>query len=291
MTRGWVIEDKGPDALREELPALVAVEPPLRLAARAYTALRAAITARELGAGRKLSVPALARQLNVSRTPVAEALARLEQEGLVVTVPNRGPFVAFLGADDVREIYEVREVLEGLVARLAALRADGREGARLRGLLGAQDRALHSGSVDAIMRVDMEFHRRLRVVAGNRRLAKVLQTLQDQVRTVFATSITIPGRREGALAEHREILASIERRDPDAAERAARTHISQVRAAVLARLASTTRVPAKGGGRVTRRRGAGGGPGPATAPVPTGAAKRRKRRTAGSRGRAGDLLS
>lgn len=216
--------------------ALAPLGPPPSLTSRAYEALRAAITSRGLPPGQKLSVPALARQLNVSRTPVKEALVRLEQEGLVATIPHRGPFVAFLGADDVREIYEVREVLEGLVAALAATRADGARRAALRRLLAEQARALRANDLDAIMRFDMAFHRELRSLAGNRRLATLLQTLQDQVRMVFATSITIPGRRQRAVAEHRKILAAVEARDPRAAERAAREHIRRVRDAVLAHL-------------------------------------------------------
>lgn len=199
-----------------------------------HDAIRGAITGRKLAPGSKLSVPELARRLNVSRTPVKEALTRLEQEGLVTTIPNRGPFVTSLGRDDVREVYQLRELLEGLVARLAAKKVDGPVVAALKGLVRAQETALASRSVEAIMEVDMEFHRRLRELAGNRRLDVLLRNLQDQIRIVFATSITIPGRREKAIAEHREILAAIEQRDPDAAERAARAHIRNVREAVLA---------------------------------------------------------
>ena len=102
------------------------------------------------------------------------------------------------------------------------------------GLLRAQEKALRGGGIETIMRVDMEFHHQLRELAGNRRLDALLRNLQDQVRIVFATSITIPGRREKAVGEHREILAAVEKRDPEAAERAARQHIRNVRKAVLA---------------------------------------------------------
>ena len=112
----------------------------------------------------------------------------------------------------------------------------GARRAALRRLLAEQARALRANDLDAIMRIDMAFHRELRSLAGNRRLAALLQTLQDQVRMVFATSITIPGRRQRAVAEHRKILAAVEARDPRAAERAAREHIRRVREAVLAHL-------------------------------------------------------
>lgn len=204
------------------------------LTALVHQAIRTAITTRKLPAGGKLSVPDLARRLKVSRTPVKESLARLEQEGLVSTIPNRGPFVAVLEADDAREIYQVREMLEGLVAHLATAKADAGAIRALRRLLQAQEKALRSGDLQAIMRVDMEFHRRLRVLSGNGRAAALLQNLQDQIRIVFATSIAIPGRREKAIAEHRRILAAIQKGDPDAAEQAAREHIRNIREAVLA---------------------------------------------------------
>lgn len=212
------------------------LEPPTSLAALAYQAIKAAITARTLPAGGRLSVPRLATQLKVSRTPVKEALARLEREGLVTTIPNRGSFVSLLGADDIREVYEIREMLEGLVARLAVQRAGPAAIRMLRALVRSQQKALRSADLDAIMKVDMEFHRRLRELAGNRRLNMLLQNLQDQIRIVFATSITIPGRREKAMAEHRGILAGVEKGDPEGAERAAREHIRNVREAVLASL-------------------------------------------------------
>lgn len=216
--------------------ALPVLAPPASLTALAYEALRSAITARTIPAGSKLSVPQLASQLKVSRTPVKEALARLEREGLVTTIPNRGSFVSLLGAGDISEVYQIREVLEGLVARLAVERAERAAVPTLRALVRSQQAALRSGDVNAIMRVDMAFHRHLQALAGNERLTALLQNLQDQIRIVFATSITIPGRREKAIAEHRRILAAIERGDAAGAERAARDHIRNVREAVLASL-------------------------------------------------------
>lgn len=215
------------------LDALPQLGSPASLTALAYEAIRAAITDRKLPAGSKLSVPELASRLKVSRTPIKEALARLEREELVSTIPNRGAFVSFLGADDVREVYQLREMLEGLVARLAAEKVDAPAILTLKGLVRAQEKALRADDLPTIIKTDMEFHRRLRELAGNRRLDALLQNLQDQVRIVFATSITIPGRRQKAIAEHREILEAIERADPEAAERAARGHIRNVREAVL----------------------------------------------------------
>ncbi len=233
--------------------ALPELAPPASLTALAYEAIRSAITARTIPAGSKLSVPQLASQLKVSRTPVKEALARLEREGLVTTIPNRGAFVSLLDASDISEVYQIREMLEGLVARLAVARAERPAILALRQLVRSQQEALRSGDVAAIMRADMAFHRHLQTLAGNGRLTALLQNLQDQIRIVFATSITIPGRREKAVAEHRHILAAIEQGDPEAAEQAAREHIRRVREAVLASLATAFPREPAGPSREDRR--------------------------------------
>jgi len=174
------------------------LENPASLTGLTYEAIRNAITGQKLPAGSKLSVPKLATRLNVSRTPVKEALARLERDGLVTTILNRGAFVSFLGFEDVREVYQLREMLEGLVARLVAEKAEASAIVTLKGLVRAQEKALRSGDREATMRMDMQFHRRLREFSGNRRVEVLLRNLQDQIRIVFATSIAIPGRREKA---------------------------------------------------------------------------------------------
>jgi DNA-binding GntR family transcriptional regulator len=206
------------------------------LSDRVYQALKRHILSQALKAGTKLSVPQLARQLGVSRTPVKEALERLSKDGLVTTLPNRGAFVAILREQDVNEIYQMREILEGLAARLAAVTIDEALLDRLRDLMGRHEAAVARGDLDAHVTIDLEFHRTIRERAGNRRLMDALDTLQDQIRIVFRTSATIPGRMQKAVEEHRAILRALERRDPDAAETAARRHILHIREAVLAHL-------------------------------------------------------
>jgi DNA-binding GntR family transcriptional regulator len=203
------------------------------LSDRVYRALKRSIVDRRLKAGSKLSVPRLATQLNVSRTPVKEALERLAQDGLVMTLPNRGAFVAILNPSDVDEIYQMREVLEGLATRLASARMDGELGVRLRDLLRQGEAAVSRSDIDEHIRIDLEFHRLIRERAGNGRLIRSLDMLQDQVRIVFRTSAAIPSRMSKALEEHGSILDALEAADPDRAERAARNHIRRIREAVL----------------------------------------------------------
>ncbi|MDR7486871.1 MAG: GntR family transcriptional regulator [Armatimonadota bacterium] len=219
-----------------EVDALGPLDAIPSLSDRVYEVLKRHLAERRLAPGSKLSVPRLARQLDVSRTPVKEALERLVRDGLVTTLPKRGAFVAILRTQDVDEIYQMREMLEGLAARLAAPAVDEPLVHRLRDLLEVHRAAVERDDLDAHVSADVEFHRAIRQRAGNRRLIHALDILQDQIRIVFKTSAAIPGRMRKAVEEHRAILAALERRDPDAAEAAARTHIRRIREAVLAHL-------------------------------------------------------
>lgn len=203
------------------------------LAERVYDTLKRFIIEQRLNPGSKLSVPRLAEQLGVSRTPVKEAVDRLAQEGLVTILPKRGAFVAILRQRDVEEIYEMREVLEGLASRLAAKRADPEFLRSLRLIHQRGEAAVQHSDLAAHTHIDLEFHRLIRERAENRRLIRALETLQQQIRIVFKTSATIPGRMQKAIAEHREILQALERGDPEEAERATRNHVRWIREAVV----------------------------------------------------------
>lgn len=203
------------------------------LADRVYETLKRFIIEQRLSPGSKLSVPRLAAQLGVSRTPVKEAVDRLAQQGLVTVLPNRGAFVAILHQRDVEEIYEMREVLEGLASRLAAKRVDRDFLRLLQAIYRRGEAAVRQRDVAAHTHFDLEFHRLIREHAGNRRLTWALETLQQQIRIVFKTSATIPGRMQKAIAEHREILQALERGSPEDAELATRNHVRWIREAVV----------------------------------------------------------
>lgn len=215
-------------------PILPQVESLPNLSDRVYSILRHYIAEQQLKGGSRLSVPRLAAQLGVSRTPVKEALERLSRDGLVTMLPNRGAYVSLVRREDVDEIYQMREMLEGLATRVAAGRMTPDLLSELAILLRQGEAAVAAGDVDAHIRVDLEFHRLIRERAGNRRLIRALDNLQDQIRIVFRTSASIPGRMSQALEEHHRILSALQAGDPDEAERAARDHVHRIRAAVLA---------------------------------------------------------
>ncbi len=200
---------------------------------RVYDVLKQYIVDQRLKPGSKLSVPRLAEQLRVSRTPVKESLERLARDGLVTILSNRGAYVAILHRADVNEIYQMREVLEGLAAGLAAPNVDTKLLLELRRLLSEGEAAVGKGDIWTHANIDLTFHRLIRERAENRRLLRALESLQNQIRVVLRTSATIPGRMEKALAEHRRILSALEARDPTQAEDAARDHVRKIREAVL----------------------------------------------------------
>lgn len=191
----------------------------------AYKALRQAILGRKIPPGQKLVVRVLAEELGLSPTPVKEALAALEREGLVVAVPHRGYFVLEPSLEDVREIYSLREVLEGLAARLA-VENDGRALLRkLERLFEKQREAAERGDIDTYGDLDLAFHRTFWEAAGSKRLLATAETIDGQIRMLINSSAAIPGRLPQSRAEHQAILQAVRDKDPQAAEAAMRTHV------------------------------------------------------------------
>ena len=195
------------------------------LSAQAYRALRQAILSRRYPPGARLVVRELAESLGLSPTPIKEALAALAREGLVRSVPHRGYQVPFLSAGDIREIYELRDALEGLAASLAAQRGGPELAQSLEETLNRQREAARAGDLEAYGDLDLAFHRLLWEASGNQRLRRMAENLDGQVRLLISTSAAVPGRLPQALEEHRVILTRIASADPAGAETAMRAHV------------------------------------------------------------------
>lgn len=197
-------------------------------------ALREAILDGALQPSAWLREDELARTLQVSRTPVREALRRLADEGLVVKTAHQGTVVAGLSLEDILALYVVRENLEGVAGRLAAVRCTPQ---LLAGLEAAQERmsrAVARGDAAELGRENLEFHRLLRTAAGNPYLERFLTQVEHAVRRLPVNTFVKPGRAEAVLAEHRAIIEAIRSRDGDAAEAAAKKHMHEARNVRLA---------------------------------------------------------
>jgi len=193
-----------------------------------YRALQGLLLRHRFVPGQKLNVEARARDLSVSRTPVWEALKKLEVEGVVQTRPRKGVYVTALDVDKVREIYVVREAVEGLAARLAAGHITAAE---LRGLersLDAQAAAGAAGDVPAFSRADIEFHNAIVQASRNDTLIRILGSLYGQILVLRLRTMNLKGRMRPSVREHQRIFAALKSGDPDRAEAAARRHIRMV---------------------------------------------------------------
>lgn len=203
------------------------------LADMVYEALRRSILEREFDPGEPLTEHDLSKRFGTSRTPVREALAKLERDRLVRVVPKKGAFVRTVSHDDVRELYQVREALEALVVRLAAPRLDRGE------LAGFETRfrelkARGSGlTYTEVRSLGEEFHSYLIKQAGNARLTEMLEHIREHIRAVWTMSILAPRRVQGLVREHLSIIDALKRADGRRAERLMIAHVRRVRETIF----------------------------------------------------------
>lgn len=206
------------------------IEPPERerVSDWAHRQIRAAILRGLRRPGDRLSIPALAAELGVSRSPVREAVQQLVREGLAAEEPHRGAVVARVDAEKLRGVYAVREVLEGLAARDAAEVATPADLDELEQLVAEHREAIDRGDMAAHVDLDMRFHRTTRLLSGNDVLVGFLDQIQGQIQLAMLTTSVRAGA-EHALHDHEHILAAIRFGDADAAEAAARSHVTRLR--------------------------------------------------------------
>lgn len=165
----------------------------------------------------------LADWLQMSRTPVRDALRRLESEGMLAHEPRHGLVVARLDRQAVMELYVMRELLEGTAARLCARHASDMEVMDLLELVTAEKKL--QGEFEALARHNQRFHEAVRRGAHNRYLEKALNAVNDSMGLLGRSQMLLPHRAQIALEEHAELARAIERRDAEGAEAAARRHV------------------------------------------------------------------
>jgi DNA-binding GntR family transcriptional regulator len=189
----------------------------------AYAVLREAIVTNILKPGMRLRADELAKKLGVSKTPVREALRKLQAEDLI-TLQGSALSVKVLTEAQLLEIYYTREALEGMAARLAAENAGAMDLANLRTILGEM-KGVHPDRERARLRaLTGEFQLALFRAARNDTLFRLLKHLQEQVRQYTGTTLSQPGRAKEAYAYCRNLFAAVARRDADEAERIARAN-------------------------------------------------------------------
>jgi DNA-binding GntR family transcriptional regulator len=193
--------------------------------------LRQDIASGAIAFGEKLSEARLAQRFGVSRMPVREALKELEAAGFVAIEHRRGTFVRRLSRPEILDLYEVREAVECMAARLCAARASNEIIAQLEEVLSALTDTVGSGDTDGYSATDERLHELIMQGAGNEPLAGYYHLLVQQLHRGLLSSIVTrrEGRMERSLAEHRAIVAALRARDAQAAEAAMRAHVQQGR--------------------------------------------------------------
>ena len=201
-----------------------------------YYRLREQIVSGELPPGYMLREAELAARFGVSKTPLREAFVRLEKDGFVTIPPYRSAVVAGYSQQDLRETYEVRELLEGQCAREAAVNIATEDLAALNRVIRDSEQALKSGETERLTALIDEFDTLLYAQCKNSKITAMLDNIRDHVTRIGRLTIAIPGRLESSVAEHRGIYEAIVSRDGPRAENLMRQHILSVMADQLASL-------------------------------------------------------
>src|SRR4030042_6128555 len=209
----------------------------LSLGNQAYQELKRIILERQIPPGGKLNEGDLAKALGISRTPIREAINRLEKEGLVKIIPQRGAFVVQFTEKDIYELVLIRENLEGLAAYLATSKMSEKDLAKLESSVEGFSEPFEEKEIRRYAREDFKFHQAVIQFSEAQRLISLISTLHDYIRIFRLTTIGVSGRMKTSLDEHRELLQAFRERRPEEAERRMREHIRHVRDGVMENIA------------------------------------------------------
>lgn len=187
--------------------------------------LREAIINGVLKPGERLMEIQLAEELGVSRTPVREAIRKLELEGFVIMIPRRGTYVADLSIKDINEVFEVRTALDVLAAGLAAERITDEELEQMERLLVHIGEYIEKEDMDKIVEADSQFHDILYRASRNDRLVQIINNLREQLTRFRSISMSYPGRLKNTLEEHSRLVEALAMRDVHLAEKLSTEHM------------------------------------------------------------------
>lgn len=200
---------------------------------KVYEIIKAKIINKEFGPSARLQDNILANEFGISKTPVTLALTRLEYEGFVKTIPRKGTFVIDLSTNLATEYYLLREVLEGLAARLAAQNLPESDMEKMRKILPKSARDAISLSPKRYIEMDTRFHGIILNASEYPELQGAVKRIWDFV-TMFKLRVAEPSRRRGeSFKEHLSILKALQRRDAMGAEESMRFHIRRAQEALL----------------------------------------------------------
>ena len=199
----------------------------LSLEERVFATLEEEILTGKFSRGDSLGENMLSERLGVSRTPVRAALARLAEEGLIESVANKGAVVVGITKEDIVDIYHIRTRLEGLASLIAASKISSEDLAALLESVELSEFYIKKNNTEKLKELDSEFHETIYKATGNKPLCKTLSELHRKIKTYRKLSLTVPGRLERSVAEHREIYEAIAAGNGELADTLTSIHVKR----------------------------------------------------------------
>jgi len=204
-----------------------------------FESIRGAILSGTIKPGERLMEVQMAEKLGVSRTPIREAIRKLELEGLVIMVPRKGVYVADLSVKDITDVLEIRAALEGLAASLAATRVTSEDMEAIEKAVDGFNEAIEGEDFELIVERDMQFHASIFKATNNEKLIALINNLREQIQRFRVMILKNSSGLKGLSLEHREIADAIARKDTATAQTLATTHIVQAEYNILKMVENT----------------------------------------------------
>lgn len=192
-----------------------------------YIALKKSIIRGNLARGKRVFIDQISREINVSRTPVREAILKLEQEGLMKKMPNGGFIVNQFSERDIKEIFGIRSVLEGYAGWLAVANMDESHIASLEKIILQSEKYLEQGNIDELSKINDKFHDKINKCSGSGRLYRMIQELRDYIMIYRLAILKTEGKPEISVSDHRMILNAIQLGDAEKTRELIQDHISK----------------------------------------------------------------
>jgi DNA-binding GntR family transcriptional regulator len=203
--------------------------------------LKQAIVRGDFSPGNRLVESRLAEAMGISRTPVREAIHKLEREGLIKKLPQGGFYVLNLTREEVEETFGIRSVLESYAARLAAIKHQKEELEPLEEKIEEFQYFLNRGEMETLLKINTEFHSLLYAMSRSPKLIKMVNDLQDQIYRFRRIILKIETMAKTSNDDHRQMLSAMKMRDADRVETLVRQHILRGQKIVLKELESGVR--------------------------------------------------
>ena len=198
------------------------------LSQKVYHVLKNAIVRGDFAPNSKLVLTKIAKSLEVSNTPIREAINKLVSEGLIKIIPNKGIIVKEININDFQESLQVRTFLDGLIGKLASKKITDKEIGKMMKIIKKMENCVKKDDRLTYNDLDIKFHDFLLNVSGNNKLKEIYNNLINQGNRLRLRTLKIPDRMGKSLKEHREIALEIKKRNPDEANRVSQKHIKSI---------------------------------------------------------------